>query len=415
MDNYKSLDDLDDSFINAPISAISHPLNLLTGVENVVDRNNIKILTYNIFLRPPGVKNNASDHKDERLKGFIKILKDFDIICLQEMFGFLNKRKHKLIRCATKAGFLFYADSSSPSFFTSFVVDGGLLVLSRFPLLASEFKPYPYGIFSDSLAQKGVLYTKIQVKDEILHMFCTHTQASYFGENQRYPILTRADQFTTFRNFIVSTLKKYSYKDGEVILLMGDFNVDSRKPYIETNKVLNYPGFKEYEHLKAHEFFNEYDAMMCYLSDNFKDDIQDLLHDKYGEHPITYADSVLDGDNQLKPSEIVLTHKDDYCSNQSLDYIFKLSPKTLFTKHDNSDLEEGQGFVRQRKLKVVPDSAKVEKFLVAGRDFTQLSDHYGASVTLEYDKNANPRQGEKTPKERSSQIQASFDQIISLE
>jgi len=58
------------------------------------------------------------------------------------------------------------------------------LPLHRFPLLASEFKPYPYGIFSDSLAQKGVLYTTIQIKDEILHIFSTHTQASYFGENQ---------------------------------------------------------------------------------------------------------------------------------------------------------------------------------------------------------------------------------------
>ena len=129
--NYRSFDDLDDSFINAPISAISHPLNLLTGVEHIADRNHINILTYNIFLRPPGVKNNASDHKDARLKEFIKLLHEFDIVCLQEMFGFLNKRKHKLIRCAAKAGFLYYADSVSPSFFTSFVVDGGLLVLSR--------------------------------------------------------------------------------------------------------------------------------------------------------------------------------------------------------------------------------------------------------------------------------------------
>jgi len=76
----------------------------------------------------------------------------------------------------------------------------------------------------------------------------------------------------------VTTLKKYHYKNGEVVLLMGDFNVDSRKPFIETNKIQNYPGFKEYSHLKVHEFFNEYEAMMCYLSDNFRDGIQDLLH-----------------------------------------------------------------------------------------------------------------------------------------
>jgi len=72
--------------------------------------------------------------------------------------------------------------------------------------------------------------------------------------------------------------------------------------------------------------------------------------------------------------------------------------------------------MRQRKLRVVEESAKVEKFLVAGRDFTQLSDHYGASITLEYNKNGSQRpegEGQKTPKERTSH--ASFDQIITLE
>jgi len=123
---------INDSFLEAPISALSHPLNPLHGVDHTAGRKHINIVSYNIFLRPPLVKNNESDHKDNRLKEFIKLLPEFDIICLQEMFGFLNKRKHKLIRCAAKSGFLYYADSTSPSFFTSFVVDGGLLVLSRY-------------------------------------------------------------------------------------------------------------------------------------------------------------------------------------------------------------------------------------------------------------------------------------------
>jgi endonuclease/exonuclease/phosphatase family metal-dependent hydrolase len=385
---------LNDSFIEAPISAISHPLYPLHGVNNTASRSHINIAAYNIFLRPPLVKNNESDHKDSRLKEFIKQLPEFDIVCLQEMFGFLNKRKHKLIRCATKAGFLYYADSTSPSFFTSFVVDGGLLVLSRFPILASEFKPYPYGIFSDALSQKGVLYTKIQIKDEILHLFSTHTQASYFGENQKYPILTRADQFTMLRQFITTVLPKNNYKDGELVLIVGDFNVDSRHPFIETNKIQQYPGFKEYPHLGSDKQFNEYDAMTCYLSDNGKDVIDDLLLNRYGEHPITYADSRTDDDSgDLKPLETVLTHKDDLCSNQSLDYIFRLHPKGL-AKTKTHDIEQGGLLPNQSKLQIIGDSAKVERFFVDNNDFTQLSDHYGTMVTLEYKSSAWEERGE---------------------
>jgi hypothetical protein len=99
--------------------------------EKILSRDHIKILSYNIFLRPPPVKNNESDWKDERLADFIKILENFDIICLQEMFGLLNDRKQELIKYANKAGLFFYCDSPSPSFFSKYLVDGGLLILSR--------------------------------------------------------------------------------------------------------------------------------------------------------------------------------------------------------------------------------------------------------------------------------------------
>jgi len=164
---------------------------------------------------------------------------------------------------------------------------------------------------------------------------------------------------------------------------MGDFNVDSKKPYIETNKIPSYPGFKEYPHLSEGEHFNEYEAMVCYLSKNCKEGIEDLLLNTYGEHPITYADSYCGEDEQAKPLETVLTHKDDLCSNQSLDYIFRLYPKQLLGAKKIRDLEN-QPMQKQSNLRIPEGSARVEKFFIDGCDFTQLSDHYGTMVTLEY-------------------------------
>jgi len=123
--------------------------------------------------------------------------------------------------------------------------------------------------------------------------------------------------------------------------------------------------------------------MVCYLSDNFKDEIEDLLFKKYGEHPITYADSYMD-DKGFKPAETVLTHKDDLCSNQSLDYIFRLYPKRLLSTKGVRDLEDNQPSQKQSNLRIPEGSARVEKFFIDGCDFTQLSDHYGTMVTLEY-------------------------------
>lgn len=40
------------------------------------------MLTYNLFLRPPLVKNNKDDYKNERTKLFLQSVNEFDIICL---------------------------------------------------------------------------------------------------------------------------------------------------------------------------------------------------------------------------------------------------------------------------------------------------------------------------------------------
>ncbi len=141
----------------------------------------VRLLSYNLFLRPPPIKNNKSDHKDARVDEFLKYINNYEIMCLQEVFGFLNKRKHKIIKTCFKNDFHYYSSSISPSFFSTFLVDGGLLTLSKYPIVATEFITFKYCILSDSLSHKGVLYTKIIIKNQVLHLFNTHTQASYMG------------------------------------------------------------------------------------------------------------------------------------------------------------------------------------------------------------------------------------------
>ena len=78
---------------------------------------------------------------------------------------------------------MYYALPSLPSFFSGYSTDSGLLILSRFPIIETEFYPFPYGVVSDALSYKGVLYSKININGRILHLFNTHLQASYFGVN----------------------------------------------------------------------------------------------------------------------------------------------------------------------------------------------------------------------------------------
>lgn len=96
-------------------------------------------MTYNLFMRPPPIHSNASDFKDARLDEIVKRFDDFDIICFQEVFTTFNIRKQKLISYAKKAGLLYHAVSDLPGLFSGCFTDGGLLTLSRFPIVESDF------------------------------------------------------------------------------------------------------------------------------------------------------------------------------------------------------------------------------------------------------------------------------------
>lgn len=146
----------------------------------------VSLLTYNVFLRPPPIKTNEDDYKEERFEEILKVIRQYDIVCLQEMFQTGTFRLEKIIEFAIEnsnidcySEFYYWKMGESPSFLPGPIVDSGLLVLSKYPILASEFMSYKIGILSDSASDKGYIYCKIDIKGEILHLFSTHLQASY--------------------------------------------------------------------------------------------------------------------------------------------------------------------------------------------------------------------------------------------
>ena len=157
--------------IKVPQRPMSHPLNPILGDNETLKRTHVKLLVYNLFLRPPGIADDHhDDYKNERLNDFLTIIQDYDIICLEEVFGLLNNRKKKIIEHAKKAGFSYYVDSPQPDYKSGFLVGGGLLIISRFPIVASEFMPYTRGNNEDFVVLKGVLYAQIQISSQRLHL-----------------------------------------------------------------------------------------------------------------------------------------------------------------------------------------------------------------------------------------------------
>lgn len=114
-----------------------------------VTNSTARFLTLNIFMRPPLIKNNWSDYKDDRLAYIEKyILPEYDVITFQESFAFATRRKDRLITTARNLGYNYHIESPR-KYPWQIGVDGGLLLVSRFPIRQVDIIEYPRGQHSD--------------------------------------------------------------------------------------------------------------------------------------------------------------------------------------------------------------------------------------------------------------------------
>ncbi|KAI8928394.1 Endonuclease/exonuclease/phosphatase [Entophlyctis helioformis] len=304
----------------------------------------VRLLTYNIFMRPPGIHSGAGDWKTERMHQFASTqLAHFDVVALQECFAFGSSRRTELVRLAAAAGLAHHAACPVPGW-VSGRVDGGLLVLSRFPIAASEFVAYPRGVHSDWLAAKGVLYAKIELPSgRHLMLFTTHTQASY----EAVPPLdspatkVRLAQLQSAGAFVQRVLASDPHASTSAVVLVGDLNVDGRAPH---------------DHDTGVSHSAEYAAMMQAIAAGLQSgsatgaaQVVDVAYDALGCHPVT--------------TNTIVPNPPGEPENKSLDYV-------LLIRH-----EGGPAGASLRDV-------ATEAFAVDGRPYTHLSDHCGLRATL---------------------------------
>jgi sphingomyelin phosphodiesterase len=327
-----------------PVRKYCHMLNPLPDAE-MLPRKEVRILSFNIFLRPCGLISDIhGDYKDERMVEFLNLLPEYDIIGLEEIFEGSDGRKKQMIKLAKEAGFAHIIQSPAPQ---DGSLDGGLLLMSRFPMVECEFSVYPTGPLFDAITAKGVLYARIQIKQAFMHLFFSHQFETYVEAD--YCLQIRMESIKVMRKLINKWMSKAP--PGELCMIMGDFNIDPLHPVdVKPNELKNDEG--------NNEKVTDYQNLINVLSDYGQDDIEDLKLKQYGKFPSTFAD---------------IYGKDKGCS---LDYIFILKPKGL-------EYHNGQT-VEKPEIKVIKNTFNINPFPVENKPFKQLSDHYGVELSLEY-------------------------------
>ena len=345
--------------------------------EPLLLRSSVRLLSYNFFSRPPPINTNGTDYKDARLKDFLEFLPDFDIICFQEIFTTFNDRKHRMIREGAKAGLKYYISAKPPSFFSKYISDSGLLILSRYEIVENDTYDYYLNVSGDSVSKKGILYAKIKINDKYLFLFNTHLQSSYFDESQsniNCTVQVRTGQTEELINFVYNKLLSIPKEQIEkgCVLIVGDFNIDAHdNKFVKERYIIPKYNISEYELFKK---------KLSKLGTAI-----DLMDKKYNDHLYTF------GNNDKPEYDQVLTGKAELNLKQTLDYMWELIPDYDLAIYNDGYYKINENIINEtmekneeddEKIKVLYGTFKVQEFLVKNRPYQQLSDHFGISVEL---------------------------------
>ena len=175
--------------------------------------------------------------------------------------------------------------------------------MSKYPITESQFYGYKSYQGVDSLAWKGVLYTKILIVDkdnqkDYLHLFNTHLQATYSGgvykANCHSAFESRLNQIIELTDFVHQKMSQVALeqesqavKHGDVkerhsFVICGDFNVRAGMKYHPSSPEIKWKlkNKDAVEWIKQHEketFFMEFTFLQNSLRNSwqYKDDTSD--------------------------------------------------------------------------------------------------------------------------------------------
>lgn len=172
--------------------------------------NQLKVLSYNIWALP-----FISKDIKERLNAIPAYIQGYDVVLFQEAFS--DHREAFLLELAKTYPYqtrMLDKDGIN-------VHDGGVIILSRFPILNEAQAIFPDCADADCLADKGINYAAVNKNGRVYHVFATHTSSFDTVAARSY----RQKQFKQMQNFAVSL----SIPVTETVIYGGDLNVNKLK------------------------------------------------------------------------------------------------------------------------------------------------------------------------------------------
>ncbi|MCY0922007.1 sphingomyelin phosphodiesterase [Streptomyces sp. H27-G5] len=193
----------------------------------------LDVLTYNVFLMSKNLYPNwGQDHRAAEIPK-ASFYQGHDVVVLQEAFDNGASDALKANSAAryphqtpvvgrSKSGW----DATGGAYSATTPEDGGVTILSKWPIVRKEQVVYKDACGADWWSNKGFAYAVLDVNGAKVHVIGTHAQSTDPGCGAGEAAQMRSRQFKNIDAF----LDGKNIPANEQVIIAGDMNVDSHTP-----------------------------------------------------------------------------------------------------------------------------------------------------------------------------------------
>ncbi|PWS41858.1 sphingomyelin phosphodiesterase [Streptomyces sp. ZEA17I] len=216
--------------LTAALAAVPMAVNAPSATAaTTTDTPSLRVLSYNAFLFSKTLYPNwGQDHRAAEIPK-TSFFRGNDVVVIQEAFD--NGASDALLRNSaaqypyqtpvvgrTKSGW----DATGGSYSATTPEDGGVTILSKWPIVRKEQYVYKDACGADWWSNKGFAYAVLNVNGARVHVVGTHAQSTDPGCSAGEAATMRSRQFRALDAF----LDAKKIPASEQVVVAGDFNVD---------------------------------------------------------------------------------------------------------------------------------------------------------------------------------------------
>ncbi|MEU7146935.1 sphingomyelin phosphodiesterase [Streptomyces sp. NPDC045456] len=258
----------------------------------------VKVLSYNVFLMSKSLYPNwGQDHRAEATAS-ADFFQGQDVVVLQEAFDNASSDALKSAAAARyphqtpvvgrgRSGW----DATGGAYSAATPEDGGVTLLSKWPLLRKEQYVFKDACGADYWSNKGFVYAALNVRGTTVHVVGTHAQSTDPGCGAGEAAAVRAQQFKEIDAF----LDAKNIPADEQVMVAGDLNVDTRSP--EFASLLTDAGLVAADKRTGHpySFDTRENSVAAYrYPDDPREDLDHVLHRRGHARPAGWSNEVVE-------------------------------------------------------------------------------------------------------------------------